>query len=69
MKRPLWLRKMERLARGCMARSRVYQAVINLGQMPEVIVLPKSRLLQVSEPCEQYSPNPEVSLLHGLAGY
>lgn len=58
----------ERLAQGCMAGSCVCQTVINLGQMPEVTVLPESSLLQVSKPCEQYSPNPEVSFLHGLAG-
>lgn len=40
----------ERLARGCMARSCVCQNVINLGPMPEVTVLPESRLLQVSKP-------------------
>lgn len=67
MRRPLWLREMERLAQDCMAGSCVCQAVTDLCQMPEVTVLSESRLLQVPKPYEQYSPNPEVSPSHGLA--
>jgi hypothetical protein len=68
MRRPLWLREMERLAQDNMAGSCVCQAVTDLCQMPEVTVLSESRLLQASKPYEQYSPNPEVSPSHGLAG-
>lgn len=67
-RRPLWLREMERLVQGSMAGSCDCQAAINLGHKPEIIVLPESRLLQVSKPCEQYSPNLEVSPFHGLSG-